>query len=97
MKRSFPWLALGVGLLLSLALLQFSPLNTASRFTMPLLMALLMSEVGFLLTVAGAVISGREILRRNAQLSSVAQLIGNLLLATYFIRLGLALWPEVTG
>jgi len=95
--HTFPWVTLGIGLLLALVLLQFSPLNAGDRFSMPLLTALLMSEFGFLATAVGAVISGREMLRAGVQLRSVTLMIGNLLLAANFIRLGLALWPEVNG
>ncbi|HID48214.1 MAG TPA: hypothetical protein EYP40_01125 [Chromatiales bacterium] len=97
MKRSFPWMALGIGLLLALVLLQFSPLDPDGRPAMPLLTALLMSEFGFLLTAAGAIVSGREVLRRGARGRDMLLLPGNLLLAASFVRLGLALWAQTSG
>lgn len=97
MKRSFPWVALGIGLFLALVLLRFSPLNVGGQFTLPLLTALLMSELGFLLTAAGVFVSGRELLQQGWRGRSLMLLLGNLLLAVNFLRLGLALWPETSG
>ena len=91
-KLSFPWLALGLGLVLSLTLLLFNPADGGRA--LPLLAALLMSEFGALLTCIAAVIGVRDLSRGVAQRPFVILLIvGNLLLAAYFLRTGLALWP----
>lgn len=97
MKKSIPWLTLGVGLFLALILLQFSPLSTRDDFILPLLTALLMSELGFIITAFGMGMSVRDILKLGVKLRPVALLIGNLLLALYFINQGLSLWAESGG
>ncbi len=97
MKKSVPWLTLGVGLFLTLILLRFSPLGDAAGFRLPLLTALLMSELGFIITAIGAGLGIRDIVKLGVKFRSAALFIGNLLLALYFINQGLALWAESGG
>lgn len=97
MKKSIPWLTLGIGLFLALMLVQFNPLSTNSGFILPMLTALLMSELGFILTAFGTGLSVRDIFKQGIKLGPAALLIGNLLLALYFISLGLDLWAESGG
>ena len=95
MQRSFPWLTLGLGLLLALVLLRFGP--TTDGGGMPLLTALLVSEFGFLLTAIAAGICVRDLLRQGMQATGIFLLAGNALLAINFLRAGLAFWPETGG
>lgn len=97
MKKSVPWLALGIGLFLALVLLQFSPLSAAKEFSLPMLTALLMCELGFIMTAVGAGISVRDVMKLGIKLRPAALFIGNLLLALYFINQGLALWAKSGG
>lgn len=97
MKKSVPWLTLGVGLFLALMLLRFSPMGSMEGFHLPMLTALLMSELGFIITAIGAGISVRDVLKLGVKLRPTVLLIGNLLLAFYFINQGLALWAESGG
>lgn len=97
MKKSIPWLTLGIGLLLSLLLLRFSPLSTSSGFVLPLLTALLMSEFGFIMTAIGAGISVSDVLKSGIKWRPLALLIGNLLLALNFMKSGFVLWAETGG
>ena len=97
MKKSIPWLTLGIGLVFALILLRFSPLSARSGFILPMLTALLMSELGFIITAIGTGISVRDVLKQGVRLRLVALLIGNLLLALYFVNQGLALWSESGG
>jgi hypothetical protein len=92
MRRSFPWLALGLGLVLSLILLRFSPLAGPGE-GLPLLTALLMAEFGLLVTVAAAGLGIRNLLKEGMRLPTLGLLIGNVLLAVNFLRMGLVLWP----
>jgi hypothetical protein len=96
-KQSIPWLTLGIGLLLSLLLLQFGPLNTNSGYVLPLLTALLMSEFGFIITAIGAGISVSDMLKPGIKWRPITLLIGNLLLAMYFMNRGFVLWAETGG
>lgn len=93
MMRSFPWLALALGLLLALLLLRFSPLNTDTGPTLPLLTALLMSEFGFLTTAVAAGIGIRDLMRTGLRFYGALITTGNAMLALVFLRLGLLLWP----
>lgn len=97
MKKSITWLTLGIGLFLALILFRFSPLSASSGFSLPMLTALLMSEFGFIITVIGAGISVRDVLKQGVELRPAALLIGNLLLALNFINQGLLLWAESGG
>ena len=97
MKKSIPWLTLGIGLFFSLLLLRFSPLGVNSGFVLPMLTALLMSELGFIITVIGAGISVRDVLKQGVKLGPAALFIGNLLLALNFANQGLSLWAESGG
>lgn len=97
MNKSITWLTLGIGLFLALILFRFSPLSASSGFSLPMLTALLMSEFGFIITVIGAGISVRDVLKQGVELRPAALLIGNLLLALNFINQGLSLWAESGG
>jgi len=97
MKKSVPWLTLGIGLVFALILLRFSPLSTGEGFVLPLLTALLMSELGFIITAIGTGISVRDVLQHGVKLRPAALLLGNLLLALNFLNQGLALWAESGG
>ena len=97
MNKSITWLTLGIGLFLALILFRFSPLSASSGFSLPMLTALLMSEFGFIITVIGAGISVRDVLKQGIELRPAALLIGNLLLALNFINQGLSLWAEAGG
>lgn len=97
MNKSITWLTLGIGLFLALILFRFSPLSASSGFSLPMLTALLMSEFGFIITVIGAGISVRDVLKQGIELRPAALLIGNLLLALNFINQGLSLWAESGG
>ena len=93
MKLPYPWLALGLGLLLSLTLLRSTDVDGGVH-SLPLLAALLMSEFGLLVTAIAAAIGVRGLIRRGFQQPVVILLIlGNLLLAAFFLRTGLALCP----
>jgi len=97
MNKSITWLTLGIGLFLALILFRFSPLSASSGFSLPMLTALLMSEFGFIITVIGAGISVRDVLKQGVELRPAALLIGNLLLALNFINQGLSLWAKSGG
>jgi hypothetical protein len=95
MKQTYPWLALGLGLLLGLVLLRFG--TTATGDGMPLLAALLMCEFGFLVTAIAAGIGLRDLIKQGMNVATLLLLAGNLLLAANFLRMGLAFWPQATG
>ena len=95
MKHSYPLMALGLGLVLSLVLLRFGTTTTGEG--MPLLTALLMSEFGFLVTAIAAGIGIRDLVKQGRKTAMLLLLVGNLLLAANFLRMGLVFWPQAAG
>lgn len=95
MKQTYPWLALGLGLLLGLVLMRFG--TTDAGEGMPLLMALLMCEFGFLVTAIAAGIGLRDLIKQGMNVATLLLSVGNLLLAANFLRMGLAFWPQTSG
>ncbi|MCO6412293.1 MAG: hypothetical protein J5I92_06075 [Thiogranum sp.] len=97
MKFSFPWIAFGLGLVLSLVLL--GDMQGAGNVRkLPLLAALLMAEFGLLATAIAAVLGVRDLVTRGIRQPVVVLLVaGNLLLAAWFLRTGIALWPGPAG
>ncbi len=93
MKRSYPWIALGLGLILSLVLMRYGTPDGAAGYKLPLLTGLLMAEFGFLVTAIAAGICVRDLVKQGIEIIAIVLLIGNLILAANFIRLGLQLWP----
>ena len=97
MKRSYPWLALGLGLILSLVLMRYADPGSTGMQKLPLLTGLLMSEFGFLVTAVAAGICIRDLIKQGVGKLPLVLLAGNLLLAANFMRLGLQLWPGAVG
>lgn len=97
MKRSYPWLALCLGLILSLVLMRYAAPGGAGVHKLPLLTGLLISEFGFLVTAVAAGICIRDLLKQGVEKLAVVLLVGNLMLAANFMRLGLQLWPGAVG
>ena len=58
MKKSWPYISLTIGLLFSFVLVGFSPLKPDGWPSLPLLAALYMSELGMIMTLVGAWLSG---------------------------------------
>jgi hypothetical protein len=94
MKKNFPWLSLSIGILLSLALHQFSPLDPQGEAVLPLLASLFMSEVGALMTVYAVFLGVRELVKGGMRFQGLALALGNLLLLLNFAYIGLELWAK---
>ena len=94
MKKNFSWLSLSIGILLSFALHQFSPLNPQGQAVLPLLASLFMSEVGVVLSAYAVYLGVRELLAAGVKLHVLALALGNLLLMVNFIYVGLELWAK---
>lgn len=93
MKLPFPWVALGVGLLLALVLLRTGAMPGDAERSLPLLTQLIIAEFGFFLTAIGAGVAARSIKSRGFVAATAAALSGCALLAAGFLWLGLQLWP----
>ncbi len=97
MKQSYSWIALGIGLVLSLVLLFGAP-TPGHEWRLPLLTSLLVCEVGFIITAIGVVLGVQQIIRaRNWSARAWLMPVANLLLTINFARVALALWPGTGG
>lgn len=94
MKKKWPYISLTVGLLFSLVLAGFSPLKPEGLPSLPLLAALYMSELGMIMTLVGAWLSGRDAYQRIAMQRNTIIAVGNLLLAVNLFLVGLKVWPD---
>ena len=93
MKLPFAWVALGVGLLVALVLVQTGALEPETERSLPLLTQLIVTEFGFFLTAIGAGTAVRGMLRGGFQPALLIAVAGCVLLAAGFLWLGLKLWP----
>lgn len=94
MKLPFPWVALGVGLVLTLLLMQTGALQPQPERSLPLLTQLIITEFGFFLTAIGAAMAVRVMVSRGLNLPSLIAAAGCGLLSAAFLWLGVRLWPE---
>ncbi len=85
---------LSVGMVISILLIVFSPLKPPGTPGIPLLAALFMCEIGLILTLVGAWISGRDLLNKRAILQNSTLLIGNILVALNLLTVSLEIWPD---
>jgi hypothetical protein len=97
MKQSYPWLALGLGLVLSLVLMRYAGPGGEGEPRLPLLTGLLMAEFGFLVTAIAGGVGIRDLVKQGMDMRVVVLVAANLLLAANFVRLGLQLWPGASG
>lgn len=96
-KFPFPWLALGIGLLVSLLLIA-GGVQTPERDPMlPLLTQLILAEFGFILTAIGAVQGVRALQRNGMAFGMLIATGGCALLAVGLALLGISLWPGMGG
>ena len=93
MKLSFPWLALGLGLLVAVILLQTGATRPDGEHALPLLTMLVMNEFGFILCAIGAGLGIRNLLKQEFSFSLFAVVLGCSVLAAGFLWLGIVLWP----
>ena len=78
-------------------LMRFAADGVEGEYRLPLLTSLLIAEFGFLVTAVAAGIGARDLVRQGMRLWTILLLIGNLLLAVNFARVGIALWPGAIG
>ena len=94
-KTSFPYIALTLGTVLSILMLLGSEPMENGRTRLPLLMLLLASEFGFIVTLIGSGMGFNQIRKASLDNTLVAAAIGCLLLAAAFAYLGLQLWTTL--
>lgn len=94
MKIKFPYIALSVGLIFSLAIMKGSQLNEDGTTLLPLFTLLIICEISFFITTIGAYISAMQLLKDRFTLSSLLICIACILLALQFLISGIRLWPN---
>jgi hypothetical protein len=93
-RLPFPWLALGLGLLVAFGLIGSGALGPAEAYRLPILTLLIVNEFGFFLTAIGAGVGINRLLAQGMQRGLLLSVIGCGLLAAGFLYLGIQLWPE---
>jgi hypothetical protein len=94
MKNKFPYIALGIGLLLSLVIMKGSQLNEDGTTLLPLFTLLIICEISFFITTIGAYMSIMQILNDQFKLFYLLVCIACILLALQFLISGIKLWPN---
>jgi hypothetical protein len=92
-KLSYPWLALGLGLLVALGLLQSGALAFDGNYALPMLTMLIINEFGFFVTAIGAGVGINKLRTGGATSALLLATLADGLLAAGFLYLGIRLWP----
>ncbi|MET0028729.1 MAG: hypothetical protein ABW101_13965 [Candidatus Thiodiazotropha sp.] len=97
MKANFPWISAGLGLTLAMVLISSGVFKDPAERGLPLLTTLFITEFGFLVTAAGAFISGKSVLETERRWSQILLIAVCGALAIAFFLLGLTFWQETAG
>ena len=93
LRISFPWLALGLGLLIALVLIFSGAIGSETERRLPLLFLLMIAEFGFFLNLIGAWLAVRQVVQQGVSQGAILSASGCTVLAIGFAWLGLQLWP----
>jgi len=96
-KTAFPWIALGLGLLLAAIMVKAGAMDPDRTYLLPLLTLLLMNEFGFIVTLIGAGMGVHAIVKQGVQTPLILAALGCVLLAGGFLWMGILLWPGAEG
>ncbi len=96
-KLSFPWLALGLGLMVAVGLAGAGAFSTDGRYQLPLLTMLIVTEFGFFLTAIGAGVGINMHLKDGTGPALKAVIIANAVLAAGFLYVAMKLWPGMAA
>jgi len=96
-KLGFPWLALGMGLLVAIGLLASGVLSPEAEYDLPLLTMMIVNEFGFFVTAIGAGIGINALLKNGMQPRLLMVTIGCAVMAAGFLYLAIKLWPGMAA
>ncbi len=96
-KLGFPWLALGMGLLVAIGLLASNVLSPEADYDLPLLTMMIVNEFGFFVTAIGAGIGINTLLKDGRQPRLLMVTVGCAVMAAGFLYLAIKLWPGMTA
>ena len=91
---SFPWLALGLGLIIAVVLMMSGVFSPEAAYKLPLLTMLVVNEFGFFVTAIGAGIGINTMLEKGMNLVMLGITVTDGLLAALFLYLGIQIWPS---
>lgn len=89
----FPWLALGMGLLVAVGLVGSGALGPAGQYSLPPLTMLIVNEFGFFVTAIGAGVGINRINAGDATPGLKLSVVACAILAIGFVWLATRLWP----
>ncbi len=93
-KINFPYIALGLGLVLMLVVIKGSEVRGGEAATaIPLLSLLVINEFAFFVTAIGAYIGIRQIVSTGIKPVYTITIVFCVLLSIRFLMLGIDLWP----
>lgn len=93
-KEKFPYIALALGLILTVVASQGSILQPSGKTTLPLLTLLVVCEFGGIVTAVGAYLGVKRHLAQGFQLLPALISLSCLILAIQFLLRGIDLWPR---
>ena len=96
-KLTFPWLALGLGLLVATGLLASGALSPGDNYDLPLLTMLIVNEFGFFVTAIGAGVGINSLIKDGAQPSLLMVVVACVVMAAGFLYLAIKLWPGMSA
>ena len=94
---SFPWLALGLGLLVAVGLLSSGALSPDGNYSLPLLTMLIVNEFGFFVTAIGAGVGINMLLKDGRQAPLLMVIVGCAIMALGFLYMAIRLWPGMAA
>ena len=96
-KMTFPWLAMGMGLLVAVGLVASGVLSPEANYELPLLTMMIVNEFGFFVTAIGAGIGINILLKNGMQPGLLVVTIACGLMAAGFLLLAIRLWPGMSA
>ncbi len=90
---SFPWLALGLGLIVAVGLVMSGAFSPESNYKLPLQTMLIVNEFGFFVTAIGAGIGINTLVGKGKTPVLLGITVADGLMAAMFLYLGIQLWP----
>ena len=96
-RLGFPWLALGMGLLVAIGLLASNVLSPEADYDLPLLTMMIVNEFGFFVTAIGAGIGINALLKDGSQPRLLMVTVGCAVMAAGFLYLAIKLWPGMVA
>jgi hypothetical protein len=96
-KLTFPWLAMGMGLLVAIGLAASGVFSPEANYDLPLLTMMIVNEFGFFVTAIGAGVGINSLLKDGKQPSLLMVTVSCAVMAAGFLYLAIKLWPGMAG